>query len=504
MRNGREVRDTRWTRLLDGTWRLLTSSAGRQEQELDEAGEELYLRGLAHGVVLACGSAKGGSGKTTLTQALAGQLASILKVAVLVLDADLEWGTALNAAPPSARRGDTLVDAYNARERIDSAAQLAPFLVNLRGGAQLLPGPTDAALIEQTGPEQMAAVLALVRRFYPIVLLDLPPGAGFSCGNPIARWGLQEADEILAVATPKKANVDQVRRLLAFLADQYPGKADHARAERDTRAGGPGDPADRQGRPPGQSGAVRGDPLRRDPRPPDRRRHARARHARAADPDRDQTAHPPARLAMVPLTRTRLREQPRQLAALALACALLLAAGAAAGSAAGSSSAAPPRTLTRTVVQRQIVTVTVTVTRPAPVPMPARRRRPHPKASQPFSPSSPRPQAQAWRKAMSRTRRHILIALTLTPVLAAGPKLVAAALETAAGGAGKGSGGFTGFVSFLDNVATYLVFVGAAAGVLGLIASGGMLIAGSPEGGKWLTRTVIGVGIVLLAKGIMA
>ena len=224
VRGGREVRDTRWTRLLDGTWRLLTSSAGRQEQELDEAGEELYLRGLANGVVLACGSAKGGSGKTTLTQALAGQLASILKVAVLVLDADLEWGTALNAAPPSARRGDTLLDAYNARERIDSAAQLAPFLVNLRGGAQLLPGPSDAMLIEQTGPEQMAAVLALVRRFYPIVLLDLPPGAGFSCGNPIARWGLQEADEILAVATPKKANVDQVRRLLAFLADQYPTK----------------------------------------------------------------------------------------------------------------------------------------------------------------------------------------------------------------------------------------------------------------------------------------
>jgi TrbC/VIRB2 pilin len=104
---------------------------------------------------------------------------------------------------------------------------------------------------------------------------------------------------------------------------------------------------------------------------------------------------------------------------------------------------------------------------------------------------------------MSRTRRHILIVLTLAPVLA-GPKLVVAALETAAGGGGNGSGGFSGFVSFLDNVATYLVYVGAAAGVLGLIAAGGMLIAGSPEGGKWLTRTVIGVGIVLLAKGIMA
>ncbi len=137
--------------------------------------------------------------------------------------------------------------------------------------------------------------------------------------------------------------------------------------------------AHRQSRPPGQSGAVRGGPLRRDPRPADRRRHARARHARAADPDRDQTAHPPARLAMVPLTRTRLREQPRQLAALALACILLLAVGAGAGSAASSSSAAPPRTLTRTVVQRQMVTVTVA--RPAPVPArPARRQHRKPRS----------------------------------------------------------------------------------------------------------------------------
>lgn len=106
---------------------------------------------------------------------------------------------------------------------------------------------------------------------------------------------------------------------------------------------------------------------------------------------------------------------------------------------------------------------------------------------------------------MRLTARHTLITITSLSVCALSfPAIAGAALQTAAGGGGKGGGGFAGFVSFLDNIATYLVFVGAAAGVLGLIASGGMLIAGSPEGGKWLTRTVAGVGIVLLAKGIMA
>jgi hypothetical protein len=87
---------------------------------------------------------------------------------------------------------------------------------------------------------------------------------------------------------------------------------------------------------------------------------------------------------MVPLARTRLREQPRRVAALALTCILLLAAGGAAGSAASSSSAASPRTLTRTVVQRQSVTQTVTVVRVAPAPAtPARRQHRKPRKHKP-------------------------------------------------------------------------------------------------------------------------
>jgi hypothetical protein len=77
------------------------------------------------------------------------------------------------------------------------------------------------------------------------------------------------------------------------------------------------------------------------------------------------------------------------------------------------------------------------------------------------------------------------------------------ALKTAAGGT-SGQNGFSDVTKFLDNLATYVIYLAIPAGALGLIAAGGMLIAGNPDGSSWLARTAVGVGIVLLAKGIMA
>lgn len=78
-----------------------------------------------------------------------------------------------------------------------------------------------------------------------------------------------------------------------------------------------------------------------------------------------------------------------------------------------------------------------------------------------------------------------------------------AALRTAAGGT-NGTNGFADVSKFLDNLATYVIYLAIPAGALGLIAAGGMLIAGNPDGTSWLARTAVGVGIVLLAKGIMS
>jgi hypothetical protein len=88
----------------------------------------------------------------------------------------------------------------------------------------------------------------------------------------------------------------------------------------------------------------------------------------------------------------------------------------------------------------------------------------------------------------------LIVALSSVPL---------SALKTAAGGT-SGTNGFADVAEFLDNLATYMIYLAIPGGALGLIAGGGMLIAGNPDGPKWLARTGIGVGVVLLAKGIMA
>lgn len=76
------------------------------------------------------------------------------------------------------------------------------------------------------------------------------------------------------------------------------------------------------------------------------------------------------------------------------------------------------------------------------------------------------------------------------------------ALKTAAGGT-SGTNGFHDVTVFLDNLTTYIIYLVIPAGALGLIAAGGMLISGNQDGSTWLARTAVGVGICLLAKGIM-
>jgi TrbC/VIRB2 pilin len=78
-----------------------------------------------------------------------------------------------------------------------------------------------------------------------------------------------------------------------------------------------------------------------------------------------------------------------------------------------------------------------------------------------------------------------------------------AALRTAAGGT-SGTNGFADVSRFLDNLATYCIYLAIPFGALGLIAAGGMLIMGNPQGTSWLAKTAVGVGIILLAKGIMS
>jgi MinD-like ATPase involved in chromosome partitioning or flagellar assembly len=218
--DGKEVRDTPWTRFVGRARNLLTSPPARQEQELDHKLQQLRIRGLSHGVTVALGSIKGGVGKTTLTLALADMLADSLRCGVLVVDSDLEWGTAADSTPQDGRRGATLTEVLAAHDQINSPGDLAPYLLALPGGAQLLAGPTDPAEIEQIQSSDMQRLLELLRRFFPVILLDLSPGIGLR--GTIPRWAFGSSDEIVAIATPTRGSLRRAGRMLGYLAEHRP------------------------------------------------------------------------------------------------------------------------------------------------------------------------------------------------------------------------------------------------------------------------------------------
>jgi MinD-like ATPase involved in chromosome partitioning or flagellar assembly len=218
--DGHEVRDTPWTRFVGRARTMLTSPPARQEQELDQQLQQLRVRGLQHGVTVALGSIKGGVGKTTLTLSLADTLADALRCGVLVVDSDLEWGTAADSTPQDGRRGATLTQVLAAHDQINSPGDLAPYLLALPGGAQLLAGPTDPNEIEQIQAADMQKLLELLRRFFPVILLDLSPGIGLR--GTIPRWAFGSSDEIVAIATPTRGSLRRAGRMLSYLSEHRP------------------------------------------------------------------------------------------------------------------------------------------------------------------------------------------------------------------------------------------------------------------------------------------
>jgi hypothetical protein len=84
------------------------------------------------------------------------------------------------------------------------------------------------------------------------------------------------------------------------------------------------------------------------------------------------------------------------------------------------------------------------------------------------------------------------------------PELAEAALRSAAGGGGGGAGGFDRFVRVINKLADFMIPVGAAFSVLGLIWGGMLFQAGDQRAGRVLGLVALGVGIVLMSKPIAA
>jgi MinD-like ATPase involved in chromosome partitioning or flagellar assembly len=185
---------SRWRRRVQ---RLLVSKGEREEAELE------LLLGLQPAVsrpnVAAVISPKGGVGKTTSAFVLGSLLADRLRLRVIAVDANPDFGTLAALAPEKVRCEQTLADLLADIEQVDTAAELRQYVSALPSGLHVLGAPRDPRVMERLGPESCGELLALLSTFYELVILDLGTGVA----GRIAQFAISRADQLVLVTTPE-------------------------------------------------------------------------------------------------------------------------------------------------------------------------------------------------------------------------------------------------------------------------------------------------------------
>ncbi|MBO0767406.1 MAG: MinD/ParA family protein [Solirubrobacterales bacterium] len=158
-------------------------------------------------------SPKGGVGKTTVSYLLGNLLASELHMRVVALDANPDFGTLGSLAPDAHRSQRSLADLIAEHERIDSPAQIHPYVSRLPTGLHVLAAPVHAEVMAQLTPGLYSRLLDFLERFYEVLILDL--GTGIT--DPLAQFAVERADHTLVITTPEWITAAGVLGALRYL-----------------------------------------------------------------------------------------------------------------------------------------------------------------------------------------------------------------------------------------------------------------------------------------------
>jgi MinD-like ATPase involved in chromosome partitioning or flagellar assembly len=209
--DGRPARDGAVGRLRRGVDRLLVSQAARQEADL-----ERRIRtqpGVTRANTVALISPKGGVGKTTSTFLVGNLLATHLKLRVVAVDANPDFGTLARLSPDQRRSERSLADLLDDADRLKTAAELNPYISRQATGLHVLGAPRDAELTASLGPERYGELIAFLSCFYEVVLLDLGTGVA----GPLAKFAIERADQAVLVTTPEWVTSSVVLDALAHV-----------------------------------------------------------------------------------------------------------------------------------------------------------------------------------------------------------------------------------------------------------------------------------------------
>ena len=191
--------------------RLLTSKGEADEAELEQRIRS--LPGVTRPNTVALISPKGGVGKTTSTFVVGNLLATHLKLRVVAVDANPDFGTLSRLSPDGRRSERSLADLLDDADRLKTAAELNPYVSRQPTGLHVLGAPRDAELTATLGPDRYGELIAFLSCFYEVVLLDLGTGVA----GPLAKFAIERADQAVLVTTPEWVTSSVVLDALAHV-----------------------------------------------------------------------------------------------------------------------------------------------------------------------------------------------------------------------------------------------------------------------------------------------
>lgn len=197
MRGGRPVPDGPLARGISSLRVKLSSDLQRREWTVDE--QLAQIPPMTRPNTVAVISPKGGVGKTTVSFVLGNVLASQVHLRVVALDANPDFGTLAALAGDADRSPRSLADLLADASRVESPAELHPYVSRLPSGLHLLAAPAHAEVMAQMTPGLYGRLLDFLERFYEVVILDL--GTGIT--DPLAQFAVERADQTVVVTTPE-------------------------------------------------------------------------------------------------------------------------------------------------------------------------------------------------------------------------------------------------------------------------------------------------------------
>jgi Mrp family chromosome partitioning ATPase len=173
--DGRELRNGPLRALRERIRALLTTGGEREEAELEARLRDAAT--LTRTNVVAMVSPKGGVGKTTTTFLVGNLLAGHLKLRVLAVDANPDFGTLARLPPDKARTARSLADLLDDLDLVHTAAELRPYVSRLPTGLHLLGAPRDAEVMARITPADYANCSS-----------SSPSGTRSSCSTSAPGW----------------------------------------------------------------------------------------------------------------------------------------------------------------------------------------------------------------------------------------------------------------------------------------------------------------------------